>query len=199
MGDSPDSAASPSVSPAIARRHTPRAVVEARVVLVAFLFTFMAARVLVYLIMEHRLPDLYLHLGHNQTHVHHLNYGIFLLSFVGAYLIFIQPRGTHLSCASAIYGIGMGLTFDEFGMWYHLTPTYWQRVSFDAVVVIAALLALVALAPELGRFRPRHWITAVLLLGCLGAFGWGLHASLQHAARRWGPRLHQLEQSGPAE
>ena len=31
------------------------------------------------------MPDLYLFLG--QTHIHHLNYGIFLLSGVGAYLL----------------------------------------------------------------------------------------------------------------
>ncbi|HZL37077.1 MAG TPA: hypothetical protein VFC78_17290 [Tepidisphaeraceae bacterium] len=179
--------------------HAPHSVAQARVVLVAFLFTFMAARLLVYLIMAHKMPDLYLHLGHKQTHVHHLNYGIFLLSFVGAYLIFVQPNGRALKWASAIYGIGMGLTFDEFGMWYHLTPTYWQQGSFDAVIVIAALLALLALAPEIRRFRPRHWITSILLLAALVALGFGWHASLRHAAQHWGPRLHQLEQSGPAE
>jgi hypothetical protein len=46
----------------------------------------MAARVVVFLIMSRRIPDLYLHLGGN--HVHHLNYGIFLLSGIDAYLLF---------------------------------------------------------------------------------------------------------------
>jgi hypothetical protein len=41
----------------------------ARPVLVAFLFTFMAARVLVFLIVARRIPDVYLSLG--GTHVHH--------------------------------------------------------------------------------------------------------------------------------
>ena len=54
--------------------------------LVSFLFTFMTARVLVFLIVARRIPDLYLHLG--GTHIHHLNYGIVLLSVVGAYLLF---------------------------------------------------------------------------------------------------------------
>jgi hypothetical protein len=49
----------------------------ARSILVAFLFTFMAARVLVFLIVSRRIPDVYLNLG--GTHVHHLNYGIFLV------------------------------------------------------------------------------------------------------------------------
>src|ERR1700736_3232503 len=98
-------------------------VYRAREVLAAFLFTFIAARVLVYLIMAHKLPNLYAHVG--GTHVHHLNYGIFLLTFVGAYLIFAPPRGAMLSLTSILYGIGLGLTFDEFGMWLHLDTTYW--------------------------------------------------------------------------
>ena len=57
----------------------------ARIILFSFLLTFILARVVVFLIMSHRLPDLYLHLG--GTHIHHLNYGIFLLSGVRAYLL----------------------------------------------------------------------------------------------------------------
>jgi hypothetical protein len=49
------------------------------------------ARILVLLIMTRRIGDLYLYVG--QTHVHHLNYGIFLLTAVGAYLLFFPDRG----------------------------------------------------------------------------------------------------------
>jgi len=65
--------------------------VMARVVLATFLFTFIASRIMVLLIMSHSIPDLYMHLG--GTHVHHLNYGIILLSVCGAFLIFRQPAG----------------------------------------------------------------------------------------------------------
>src|SRR5215510_866717 len=57
---------------------------RARWILTSFLFTFMAARITVFLIASRRIPDIYLHFG--GTHVHHLNYGILLLSGVGAYL-----------------------------------------------------------------------------------------------------------------
>ena len=50
----------------------------ARLTFVSFLLTFIASRVLVILIMTRHMPDLFLHMG--GTHVHHLNYGIFLLS-----------------------------------------------------------------------------------------------------------------------
>jgi len=91
-----------------------------RLILSAFVLTFIAARLLVFAIMARWIPDLYLHVGANQTHVHHLNYGIFLLSFVGAYLLLGHPRGKNLERAGIIYGIGLALTFDEFGMWLHL-------------------------------------------------------------------------------
>jgi len=40
----------------------------ARLVLFSFLVTFMASRVMVYLIMAGKVPDLYLHLGGNHIH-----------------------------------------------------------------------------------------------------------------------------------
>jgi len=48
---------------------------RARWILTAFLFTFMVARITVFLIVSRRIPDIYLHLG--GAHIHHLNYGIF--------------------------------------------------------------------------------------------------------------------------
>lgn len=77
------------------------------------------------------------------THIHHLNYGIVLLSGVGAYLLLVRPEGRRLLVAATVYGVGLALTFDEFGLWVHLGGSYWQRASFDAVVVIGALLALI--------------------------------------------------------
>jgi hypothetical protein len=99
--------------------------VLARTILVSFVLTFIAARITVFLIVSRRIPDIYLHLG--GTHVHHLNYGIFLLTGVGAYLLLIRPAGGPLIAAACIYGVGTGLTFDEFGLWLHLGGGYWQR------------------------------------------------------------------------
>lgn len=167
----------------------------ARLVLVAFLFTFMASRVLVFLIMSRRVPDLYVHVG--GTHIHHLNYGIFLLAGVGAYLVFIRPAGQRLSVAAAIYGIGLALTFDEFGMWLHLGGPYWQRASFDAIVVIAAALSLVAVAPLLRQFRRKHWsvLLALMILGII--FGTLLWQSIDRSAKRLLPRLQEIEMQAP--
>src|SRR5881409_861400 len=115
----------------------------ARVVLLSFVLTFIAARVVSLLTMTHHMPDVYLHV--RGTHVHHLNYGIFLLAGVGAWLLFTP--GPAAPAAAVIYGIGLGLTFDEFGMWLHLNGDYWQRASFDAVIVLAVALGLAGFAP----------------------------------------------------
>jgi hypothetical protein len=166
----------------------------AGLVLATFLATFLAARIVVFLIMSRRIPDLYLHLG--GTHVHHLNYGIFLLSAVGGYLLFARPAGRALRAAAVAYGVGLALTFDEFGMWVHLGGSYWQRASYDAVVAVAAVLALVAVAPSVRKFRTRHWLVAAALVAGLVAFGllWG--ESLKYAGERIGPRLRQIEDRG---
>jgi len=154
---------------------------RAREILTWFIFTFITARVLVFLIVSRRIPDLYLHVG--GTHVHHLNFGIFLLAIVGAYLLLARPDPAAYDRAATVYGIGLALTFDEFGLWLHLGGSYWQRASFDAVVVIAALLALIVIAPQLRAFRPRHWATAIGLAVATIAFGIMLVDSFKYADR----------------
>ncbi|HEX6984087.1 MAG TPA: hypothetical protein VF170_01865, partial [Planctomycetaceae bacterium] len=148
------------------------------------------------LIMARRVPDLFLHLG--GTHVHHLNYGIFLLSAVGAYLLFVRPSGRARKVAAVVYAFGLALTFDEFGMWLHLGGGYWQRASYDAVVVIVALLALIAFAPALRDWHRRHSLAAVAVGAAAVLFFVLLVDSLGRVERRAEPRLERLEQGGPA-
>jgi len=52
----------------------------ARLALLSFLLTFVAARVVSFLMRGQRMAGFYLHV--HGTHVHHLNYGIFLLAGV---------------------------------------------------------------------------------------------------------------------
>ena len=167
----------------------------ARQVLTAFSLTFLAARILVLLIMSRRMPDLYLHLG--GTHVHHLNYGIFLLAGVGGYLLFARPTGRALKAAAVAYGVALALTFDEFGMWVHLGGSYWQRASFDAIVVIAALLSLLAFAPPLKQLRSSHWMAIGVLAVATALFTALLVPSMRRAEDHLAPALKRLERSGP--
>jgi hypothetical protein len=166
----------------------------ARFILVPFVLTFIASRVLVYLIMARAIPDLYMHLG--GTHIHHLNYGIFLLSAVGAYLLFVPPAVKARKVVAVIYGVGLALTFDEFGMWLHLGGSYWQRASYDAIVVVASVLGSIAFAPPLHRWRGRHIETALVMVAAVGIFGALLLASLRYADEKL-PALQQIEQDAP--
>ncbi len=168
----------------------------ARIVFTTFLLTFIASRVMVILIMGRFVPDFFLHLG--GTHVHHLNYGIFLLSIVGAVLLFVPPSGGgRIACAIA-YGFGMALTFDEFGMWLHLGGGYWQRASFDGVIVVLSLFGIIAFWPPLAKMRAHHWITGAVIVLATALFYVMLFRSLDYADMRYGPTFQKLEENGPS-
>jgi hypothetical protein len=162
---------------------------------VAFLFTFIASRTLVILIMARRLPDLFLHVG--GTHVHHLNYGIFLLASVAGVLLFAKLNETQRSVCALLYGVGMALTFDEFGMWLHLGGSYWQRASFDAVIVLLSVFGLLAFLPRWQRVRAHHFVVGGALLAAVAGFYLLLFRSLNHANDKLMPRLIDMEQRGP--
>jgi hypothetical protein len=167
----------------------------ARIVLVTFLLTFMLARVIVFLVMSRTIPDFFLYIKGN--HVHHFNYGIFLLSTIGAYFLFWEPAGKSRRITAGIYGIAMALTFDEFGMWIHLGSGYWQRASWDAVVVISGVLSLIAFSPSIKRFRPRHWLTAIALLLVMIIFVALFVRSFDYADEKLGPKFQTIESTAP--
>jgi hypothetical protein len=163
----------------------------ARVSLFGFILTFITARAFVFLIMSHQIPNFYFFL--QGTHVHHLNYGIFLLAAVCGYSVFSRPVGREASLAALFYGIAMALTFDEFGMWLHLGGSYWQRASVDAVIIVAAVLGLCAYLTSIERFEARHFRASLALLVALGGFGWVLYSAGIRLGADYGPRLEQLE------
>jgi hypothetical protein len=167
----------------------------ARIVFVTFLLTFIVSRVLVILIMGRMIPDFFLHMG--GTHVHHLNYGIFLLSVVGGVLVFTSPQGGYRIACAVAYGFGMALTFDEFGMWLHLGGGYWQRASYDGVIVVLSLFGILAFWPPLARMRAHHWIVGGVVILAASLFYVMLFRSLNYADTKYGPRLQMLEDTGP--
>jgi hypothetical protein len=168
----------------------------ARITFTTCLLTFIAARVLVILIMTRRIPDLFLHLG--GTHIHHLNYGIFLLAAVGGLLVFTaRPSDRMRQWCALFYGFGMALTFDEFGMWLHLGGSYWQRASFDAIIVLLSLFGVIAFAPSLARMRTHHWATAVITGLAVVVFYVMLFQSIKYVGKRVGPRFIDIEEAGP--
>jgi len=187
----------PAAEPPLHDQPFPSAPHLARRTLAAFVLTFLAARIVVLLIMLRVLPDLFLFVG--QTHVHHLNYGIFLLCATGAATLFLDLTMRHRQWAAIAYGVGLALTFDEFGMWLHLGGSYWQRASYDAVVVVAGLLGLIIVGPSMRRFHSVHWATAALIaLSVVAASGLAIWAG-GYAGKHLGPVVKRIELGGPEE
>src|SRR5579862_6561293 len=163
----------------------------ARRALFAFLVSFILARIFVLLIMARLMPNLYFFV--RGTHVHHLNYGIFLLAGLSSYLLFARPSARALRITALLYGLAMALTFDEFGMWLHLGGSYWQRTSIDAVIVVAAILALLGFAASIRSFESQHLKASIAIVVALIIFGVVLYDASIRIGRLAGPRLHELE------
>jgi hypothetical protein len=82
------------------------------------------------------------------THVHHLVWGIIALLAVGYSAIAFAPGSPLREILAILFGIGAGLTLDEFALWLNLEDVYWSekgRRSIDAVIVAAALAGIVLL------------------------------------------------------
>jgi hypothetical protein len=80
------------------------------------------------------------------THVHHLVWGILLLLVVGYVGVTIAPDSPWHEILAVLFGIGAGLTLDEFALWLNLKDVYWSeqgRRSIDAVIVAACLSGIV--------------------------------------------------------
>lgn len=100
---------------------------------VSFLITFILLRLLVYLVVYGK-PHFFINI--RGTHIHHLTFGIFLLSIVG-YAALTDRSKKLTAILSVLYGVALALAFDEFGMWLHLKDNYWIRQSYDAILVIS--------------------------------------------------------------
>jgi hypothetical protein len=112
--------------------------------LISFLFIRTSARLM-------RSPKVPWWPGSVQTggglHIHHLVFGIVLM-LIGGTLGFAldESQAPWIELAAAAFGIGAGLTFDEFALWVHLEDVYWSqegRQSVDAAIIAIAFVGLV--------------------------------------------------------
>ena len=80
------------------------------------------------------------------VHVHHLVFGIVLMMVAGTVSFAGFATNPWYEICAAAFGVGMGLTIDEFALWVYLDDVYWAkegRVTIDATVLAAAFLGLV--------------------------------------------------------
>jgi len=155
-------------------RSTPRALFRRTVVrrgaepsfwmLSGFLVSLFVARLVVGAILhfglEHELFALVPGHDPNPMHVHHFNYGLVLVGVSGITALFPVGRRA-LRALAFLFGVGCGLVFDEFAIFWNLDPEYAQRLSLVAAALMAALLVQVV---YFGRFWQalfrRAWLAA---------------------------------------
>jgi len=103
------------------------------------------------------------------NHVHHQVFGILIVIGTGIVLISETPRGSALDAAAAVFGIGVGLTVDEFALWLHLEDVYWAkegRKSVDAIFCVLVITGtLIGGASFLtGRAGTAAWWSSVAVI-----------------------------------
>jgi lysyl-tRNA synthetase, class II len=79
-------------------------------------------------------------------HVHHLVFGIITMMVAGTLGFAAAGHSPLLEICAFLFGVGAGLTIDEFALWVYLEDVYWAdegRSSIDATVIAAALIGLI--------------------------------------------------------
>jgi hypothetical protein len=98
------------------------------VLLSAFLISFLFIRTSARLI---RSPRVAWWPGSVKTssglHLHHLVWGIVLLLLAGFLSFVTRAKSPWEEILAALFGVGAGLTLDEFALWIHLRDVYWPR------------------------------------------------------------------------
>jgi hypothetical protein len=85
------------------------------------------------------------------VHLHHFVWGIFLMlgaGFVGIGLHLHEPAS---GIVAALFGVGAGLTLDEFALWTRMEDVYWTpegRSSLEAVVIVGTVGLLVVIGVQ---------------------------------------------------
>ncbi len=113
----------------------------------AFVLTVGVARILSY--FWPRLLHVHLSSG---AHLHHYVFGIFILTAAGYLaLVFKGPRAT--SGIALLYGLGVGLTYDEFGFWVNPPFVRGVRWNSNGLLIVGVAFLLVTLVRTAARRR----------------------------------------------
>lgn len=82
------------------------------------------------------------------VHLHHLVFGIVTMMIAGTLGLAALGDGPLTEICAFFFGVGAGLTIDEFALWVYLDDVYWAeegRASIDATVIAAAGMMLILL------------------------------------------------------
>jgi hypothetical protein len=114
--------------------------------LLAFLISFSFIRTSARLMRSPRVPWWPGSVEAGGVHIHHLVWGISLVLVSGFAGFVSDLYSPWWQVTSIAFGIGAGLTLDEFALWVYLRDVYWSaegRDSIDAVILVTLLAGLV--------------------------------------------------------
>ena len=117
----------------------------ALVAFVAFLISFLFIRTSARLMRSPKVPWWPGSVTTGDLHIHHLVWGIVLM-LVAGFISLMPIDSPWREIVAALFGIGAGLTLDEFALWLRLEDVYWSeegRQSIDAVIIAATFGGLV--------------------------------------------------------
>ncbi len=104
------------------------------------------------------------------VHVHHLVFGIITMMVAGTLGFASLGASPWTEICAFFFGIGAGLTIDEFALWVYLEDVYWAeegRSSIDATVIAAALIFLVLLGANPFEFNNGEGVLAGIVSSVL--------------------------------
>jgi len=119
----------------------------ALIAFVAFLIAFLFIRTSARLMRSPTVPWWPGSVTSGELHIHHLVWGIVLM-LVAGFISLMPIDSPWREIMAALFGVGAGLTLDEFALWLRLEDVYWAeegRQSVDAVVIAATFGGLVLL------------------------------------------------------
>jgi hypothetical protein len=109
------------------------------------------------------------------VHVHHLVFGIVTMMIAGTLGLAALGDQPYAEICAFLFGVGAGLTIDEFALWVYLDDVYWAeegRASIDATVIAAAGMMLILLGFSPFSFDTSSFEeTIVSILGAAAVFG----------------------------
>jgi hypothetical protein len=114
--------------------------------LCGFLVAFLAIRCSTRLMRSPRVPWWPGSVKTSGVHIHHHVFGIVIMIVSGFLVFALDPSNPGYDILAALFGVGVGLTVDEFALWLYLEDVYWAREgrsSIDVAIVCAALGMLV--------------------------------------------------------
>jgi hypothetical protein len=129
------------------------------------------------------------------THIHHLVWGILLLLIFGWIGVAVHPPDPWREIVAVLFGVGAGLTLDEFALWLNLKDVYWSkqgRRSIDAVVIVTAITGMLLVGFNAWLDAAEHVESAVFAtVGGIGFLGIAM-AILNAAKEKFGMALWSI-------